>query len=227
MRDYVNRFLVLKVLLYGALLYFIYLLLLITLQYVPIDYDVAFLNLKQDEIKLTYYKVAFFGHVYMSMIVIVLGMFQFSKTIRTHFSQVHKLSGKLYVLFILLVAGPTGLIMAYHANGGIIAQLSFGVVSILWCFFTLKALLSIKKGEYQRHRNFMVRSYALTLSAVSLRLLKYGVVTIFELPPMDTYTLVSVLGWTLNLGIAELILKYSTPSIRKTTTLVESKASNA
>ena len=204
-----NRFLVLKVMLYGILMYFIYLLALITIQYIPVNYNVAFLNLKQEEIQLSYYKIAFFSHVYSSILIIILGLTQFSKTIRQQFKSVHKLSGKLYVLLILVIASPSGLIMAYHANGGLIGQVSFIVLSMLWFVFTLQGFRYIKKGNYQKHKNFMIRSYALTLSAISLRLFKFGIVTVLELPPMDTYKIVSVLGWGINLIIAELIIRKS------------------
>ena len=207
MKLILNRHFILKVVIYSFLIYFIYLLMLITFQYIPINYDVAFLNLKQEEIKLPYYKFAFFTHVYSSIIVIVLGVSQFSKTIRNHFSIIHKLNGKGYILLTLLIASPSGLIMAFHANGGLVSQISFSILSILWFIFTLIAYLSIKKGNYKKHRDFMIRSYALTLSAISLRLFKYGIVFFFELPPMDTYKIVSVLAWTINLGIAELIIR--------------------
>ena len=205
-----NRFFFLKAILYGSLVYFIYLLVLITIQYIPINYKIAFLNLKQEEIKLAYYKLAFFSHVYSSIIIISLGLTQFSKTIRNRFSSIHKISGKVYILLILLVASPSGLIMSYHANGGLISQISFLTLSTLWFVFTLRAYTSIKKRSFKKHRNFMIRSYALTLSAISLRLFKYGIVSVFELPPMDTYKIVSVLGWTINLGIAEIIIRKTT-----------------
>lgn len=201
-----DRFLAIKIIVYSALIYFIYLLWLITLQYIPIKYDVAFLNIKQDEIKLDYYKLAFFSHVFSSIITISLGLTQFSITIRKRFSSIHKFSGQLYIGLILFIACPSGLIMAFHANGGIIAQISFIILSILWFIFTLKAFVFIKKGKFHKHRDFMIRSYALTLSAVSLRLFKYWIVSLFELPPMDTYKIVSVLGWVINLGIAEIII---------------------
>lgn len=202
-----NRFVVIKTILYGFLIYFIYLLALITIQYIPINYEIAFLNLKQDEIKLPYYKLAFFSHVYSSIIIISLGLTQFSNLIRNKLSIIHKISGKLYILLILLVAAPSGLIMSYHANGGLLSKISFLILSILWFVFTFNAYKSIKKRNFKKHRNFMFRSYALTLSAISLRLLKYVIVSVFELPPMDTYKIVSILGWTINLAIVEIIIR--------------------
>lgn len=206
MKELLNRSLVFKIIAYSFLIYFIYLLALITLQYIPIREDVAFLNIKQDEIQHSHYKLAFFSHVFTSIFVIALGITQFSKTIRKRFSFIHKLSGKIYITLILLVASPSGLIMAFYANGGLIPQISFSILSILWFTFTLKAFTSIRKRDFQKHRNFMIRSYALTLSAISLRLFKYGIVTVFELPPIDTYQIISVLSWTVNLVIAEWVI---------------------
>ena len=207
MKSLLNSSLIIKVIIYSALTYFIFLLALITVQYIPINYDIAFLNIKQDEIKLTHYKLAFFSHVYSSILIIALGLTQFSKTIRSRFGLIHKINGKAYILLILLVASPSGFVMAFYANGGLIPQISFALLAILWFTFTLKAFLSIKEGNFQKHRDFMIRSYALTLSAISLRILKYGIVSIFELPPMDTYQIISVLSWTINLMIAEIIIR--------------------
>jgi hypothetical protein len=49
----------------------------------------------------------------------------------------------------------------------------------------------------------MIRSYALTLSAITLRARKYGSVFAFEPPPMDVYRLVAWLGFVPNLLFAE------------------------
>jgi len=56
----------------------------------------------------------------------------------------------------------------------------------------------------------MLRSYALTLSAISLRLFKWGIVSVFELAPMDTYKIVSIIGWTLNLVLVEIYILKTT-----------------
>ena len=71
-----------KVLIYLALGYFSYLMILITLQYIPIDFDVAFLSVKQKEIRWVYYQIAFFTHVYTSIFVLLFGLLQFSASLR-------------------------------------------------------------------------------------------------------------------------------------------------
>ncbi|MEH0153159.1 DUF2306 domain-containing protein [Limibacter armeniacum] len=186
--------------------YFGYLMCLITIQYIPIDDNVAFLNIKTEEIKLDYYKVAFFSHVYTSLPILILGILQFSKLLRVKFPQLHKKFGWGYVLLILLISAPSGFIMAVHANGGIWSKTSFVLQAILWFSFTLNALIHALKHNWKEHFNSMLRSFALTLSAISLRLFKWIIVSTFALPPMDTYKIVSWLGWGVNILIVEIYI---------------------
>ncbi len=191
---------------YLSIGYFIYLMIEITLQYIPINFDVAFLSLKQAEIQLWYYQLAFFSHVYSSIIIIIAGLPQFSTTVRNRIPWIHRNLGKLYILLILWVASPSGFIMAVHANGGLFSKISFIIQAVLWFYFNYQAYQFAKAKEWKLHRNFMLRSYALTLSAISLRIFKWGIANTLELPPMDTYKIVAWLGWLVNLGLVELYI---------------------
>lgn len=190
---------------YLSLAYFSYLMILITVQYLPIDFEAAFLRIKQDEIKLKHYQIAFFTHVYISVFTLFFGSFQFSNFIRSKYTRFHKYVGYLYVVSILLFASPTGFIMGYYANGGVFSQISFCLLSVLWFYFTLQAMLKIKRNDWIGHKKFMMRSYALTLSAITLRLFKYVIVSLFELPPMDTYKIVAW-SWVVNLIFVEFLI---------------------
>ncbi len=203
-----------KISYYVSLIYFTYLMILITLQYIPMKFDVAFLNIKQEEVQLRYYQTAFFGHVYTSIFVLIFGIIQFSKSVRNRFTKLHKNLGKLYVFLILLIAAPSGFIMALHANGGVFSKISFVIQALLWFWLTYKAFRYAQNKEWINHQRFMLRSYALTLSAVSLRLFKWIIVYAIELPPMDTYKIVSWLGWLFNLILIEVYLmnKKTTPN---------------
>lgn len=179
---------------------------LITVQYVPIDYSAAFLALKSHETQFLYYRIAFFTHVYSSIFVLMTGFVQFSKAVRLRYPRIHRRLGKVYIVLVLLLAAPSGLIMGIHGNGGIYSQISFCIQAVLWFCFTLWAYTSIRKGNIARHYDFMVLSFALTLSAVSLRLFKWGIVHTLALPPMDTYRIVVWLGWTFNILVALAII---------------------
>lgn len=193
---------------YLILGYFTYLMMLITAQYVPIDVSAAFLRIKEEVIAYRHYQIAFFSHVYSSIFVLLAGFTQFSQKIRDRFPGIHRGVGLSYVLLILVVASPSGLVMAYYANGGLVAQVSFSILAILWFAFTFRAFQAAKQRNWAVHQAFMLRSYALTLSAISLRLFKWVIVSIWALPPMETYRIVSVAGWVVNWLLIEALLLY-------------------
>lgn len=189
-----------------GLAYFSYLLLLISMQYIPFRSDAAFLRIKMDEVKLPYYIPFFKAHVFTSFLLLIAGFTQFSKWIRTRYRNIHRYVGWSYIVILLVFSAPSGLVLGYHANGGCTSQLAFILLGVLWIYTTAQALRYALKKDWTRHRNFMIRSYALTLSAISLRLFKYIIVFIWHPLPMDTYRLVAWLGWVVNLAIAEIII---------------------
>jgi hypothetical protein len=113
----------------------------------------------------------------------------------------------MYVLILLLVSGPAGLIMAVYANGGWPSQLAFITLSVLWLWTTSKAWLAIRQRNFVVHGEWMIRSYALTLSALTLRAWKFLIVMALHPRPMDVYMIVAWLGWIPNLLIAEWLIR--------------------
>ena len=188
---------------YLPLLYFTGLMVIISAQYVPINHQVAFLRVKQDVVGLAHYQYAFFIHVYTSILVLLAGLIQFSTFIRLSYPTVHRVAGRWYVGLILLAASPSGLVMGFYANGGMSAQISFTLLAVLWFGFTYKGYAYARQKQWRLHENFMLRSLALTLSAVSLRLFKWVIVSTLALPPMDTYVIVAWAGWVVNWLLVE------------------------
>lgn len=191
------------VIVYG---FFTYLLFNISLQYIPYNTDVAFLRIKQDVINIPFYKLAFFTHVYTAIFVLPAGFTQFSSYIRRNFTLIHRYSGWMYAVTVILFAGPSGFYMGLYANGGVVSQVSFCLLALLWIFFTLMAIVKVIQHDFISHREFLIRSFALTLSAITLRAWKYLLVFLFHPRPMDVYEIVAWLGWIPNIIIAELII---------------------
>jgi hypothetical protein len=114
--------------------------------------------------------------------------------------------GYAYVLNVLFITGPAGLIMSFYANGGIPSRIAFVLLSVLWMGFTAAAVYYAFKKKFLVHQMFMIRSYALTLSALTLRAWKVLLADFTDIRPMDRYRLIAWLGWGLNLIIAEVII---------------------
>jgi hypothetical protein len=189
-----------------TLAFFVYLMVGITLEYLPYNTDVGFLQIKQEYIDIDIWRTAFFVHVYMSMWVLLAGFTQFSAKLRGRYPGLHRAMGYIYAIDVLFVTGPAGLLMGFYANGGIASKTSFVLLAVGWIAFTAIAVKKAKDGDYDAHRDFMIRSYALTLSALTLRAWKWSINNSVELPPMDVYRAVAWLGWVPNLFIAEIII---------------------
>ena len=179
----------------------------ITVAYLPYNTDVGFLQIKQDYIDIDHWRVAFFIHVYASMWVLLAGFTQFSSHLQSFYPRVLRALGYVYVTNVLLITGPAALLMSVYANGGITSKIGFGLLAVGWISFTAMALIKAKNGDFVAHRNFMMRSYALTLSALTLRAWKWGITNTVELPPMDVYRAVAWLGFVPNILIAELLIR--------------------
>lgn len=179
----------------------------ITIPYFSLREDVAFLRIKQWVIENEIWKSSFYIHVFTSSLCLIAGFTQFSKNIQQNQPALHKTMGRLYVVVILFLSGPAGLAMALYANGGLLSQSAFTTLAILWILFTYLAYHFARKLDFKKHRAFMIRSFALTLSAITLRAWKWIIVLLFRPHPMDAYMLFAWLGWIPNLMIAEYLIR--------------------
>lgn len=197
-----------NLLVFIAIAYASYLLILLSLPYIHFERNVDFLKTKQLIYHLKYWRVSFYIHVFTSPVVIISGLFQFNRWILKNHSRIHRISGYAYILTVIFITGPAAFIMSLWANGGRIAQLSFVLLSILWILFTYLAYHHLKKGSIDRHAKWMLRSYALTLSAVTLRFYAY-LFDVFnlDLGPKETYILLAYIAWIPNLLMAEILIK--------------------
>lgn len=191
-----------------AILYASYLLLLLSIPYLNLKPNTDFLGTKQLIYHIKLWRFSFYTHVFTSIFCIVAGLFQFVPLILRRFPTLHRLFGFIYIGVVLLFSGPSGLIMSFYANGGMLAKMSFVILSILWIVTSFIAFMKVKNGKYQAHGAWMLRSYALTLSAVSLRLYAY----IFDFMPLnftpiEEYTLLAWISWIPNLIFAEWMIK--------------------
>jgi uncharacterized membrane protein YozB (DUF420 family) len=103
----------------------------------------------------------------------------------------------------------------------------FGTLAILWGFSTVKAYRAIRRGDVASHRAWMMRSFALTYAAVTLRLW-FGVLIGVQIPSLsanfdlravmaNAYAPLPYLCWIPNLVIVELLIgRRGLPSLRMT-----------
>ena len=185
---------------------FCWLMVDLTLPYLSFSYDVDFLLTKQKIIHLRHWRYAFNFHILFSVFSLIAGLTQFSNYILTKYKKLHRVMGYTYVIDVICIAGPSGLVMAFYANGTIVSKTSFVLLSVLWIGFTSMAILKALKKKFIEHEKWMIRSYALTLSAITLRLMALVLPKFVYLDAHAEYAIIAWLSWTINLLIAEWII---------------------
>ncbi|MDP9076642.1 MAG: DUF2306 domain-containing protein [Bacteroidota bacterium] len=171
--------------------------------------NIGFLKFKQDYIHIIPWKIAFYTHVFTVIFALLAGFTQFSNYILKQHRAIHKLMGKLYVYDILFLNFPAAMIMAIYANGQLPAKTAFVVLDCLWFWFTYKAVAEVKRKNIKAHRQYMIRSYALTLSAVTLRLWKIIILAFAYIDPLHLYMIDAWMGFIPNLLFAEWLIRKS------------------
>lgn len=177
------------------------LIILKSIAYLNPDFNKGFLINKKH--LFNYYKIALYTHIFSAPIAILSGLFQFTFYKSKH----HKKIGSVYIFFTLFLAAPSAFFMSFYAIGGFISIINFLLLSILWFYYTYKALLFIKKGLITKHVQFIIGSFILTNSAVLLRIFLFTNNQFEFLNTTNGYIICSILSWLPLLLTYELFLK--------------------
>jgi hypothetical protein len=197
---------VFSVVLFIFLALFWYLMFRIVAPYTSGATDIDFLETKQHIIGWATYRWSFYLHIFSSLWVLAAGLTQFSSILLKKTPVVHRWVGRIYVGIIILVSAPAACVMSVYANGNDFTKASFGVLSVLWWLTTWRAYHVILKGDIVGHKAWMYRSYALTLSAITLRIMQFCFATWTDIDPETAYELIALPSWLVNLAIAEVLI---------------------
>ena len=108
-------------------------------------------------------------HLAGGLTTVLLGPVQFLTQWRLRQPRLHRLTGRIYLVGMLVAAtGATGLIATSPAPFAIRA--AFAATALAWLTTALTGLAAILRGAVERHRRWMVRNYAVTLAPIIFRL---------------------------------------------------------
>lgn len=159
-------------------------------------------------------QVGIYCHVFASVLALAIGPFQFWTRLRTSRPALHRWMGRMYLGVGVLVGGVSGLYMASSAYGGLVSQLGFGLLAVVWLWTGFRAYLSIRGGDVTAHQIWMIRNFSLTFGAVTLRIyLPLSMVS--GIGFSVAYPIIAWLAWVPNLIAAEwFIRKMHRPALK-------------
>ena len=175
---------------------------IISWRFIPLGIDIAFEGLGASVLEP---RLPFVAHVTAAPIALALGGFQFVQYFRVRIPLIHRWSGRVYGAAIL-VGGLAALAMAFNATDRPAAAVGFGLLGVLWLGFTAYGIHLARNKQFAKHREYMLRSFALTFAAVTLRLqlpfLMWDGSTYLEVSSIVAWT-----AWVPNLVLVEIWLR--------------------
>ncbi|MFJ6385058.1 DUF2306 domain-containing protein [Kitasatospora sp. NPDC092039] len=139
-------------------------------------------------------------HVFGAVTALALGPWQFSGRLRARLPRWHRRIGATYLL-ACLVGGVGALWLAPVAYGGALSGAGFAGLAAAWLVTGGAGLRAVLDGRVADHRRWMIRSFALTSAAVTLRLMLLAATTA-GLDFRASYTAIAWLCWVPNLVLA-------------------------
>ena len=151
-------------------------------------------------------RIALSLHALGGAIALLAGPLQFVPRFRESNWNRHHLLGWIYCGAVLL-GWCASLWIAPHAQTGWIASSGFLSLGAAWIVATGLAVQFILRGDALTHRRWMIRSYALTAAAITLRIyLPLSVA--FHWPFSIAYPTIAWLCWIPNALAAEVYLRF-------------------
>lgn len=147
-------------------------------------------------------------HVASAATALLISPTQFLPKLRTSLGGLHRWVGRTYVV-ACIVGGVSGFVLALGSLAGPVATAGFGLLATLWVITTVMGWRRATQRRFAEHRKWMIRSFALTFAAVTLRLY----LSLLLLTPIgfeDGYRAISFLCWVPNLLVAEFWLRRAT-----------------
>jgi uncharacterized membrane protein len=155
------------------------------------------------------------GHILFGSIALITCSMQVWTWLRTKHPRVHRISGRLYVFAGVVPAGLFALVVSVISVVGPAGKIGNVLLSLLWFGTTFAGYLAARRHDYQAHRRWMIRSFALCWSIVVNRVwLVLLLVLLFQFEDSyyggDTDALIEDaavasiwLSWIVNLMIAQ------------------------
>src|SRR5688572_22756465 len=186
-----------------------------TLPYFSFNKGFSFIEERALLFQNSIYNTSFYIHILAGMLCIVAALIQFSRVILKKAKAIHRWSGRVYVFVVLFLGAPTGLYMSFFAKGSFWERALFMFMAIFWFLTTLRGLQEILNKNMLAHKIWMIRSYAMAMTAVTFRVY-HLIFYLLDWNHLENYEIslwISVIG---NMLAAEWIIYRKSRSYLKT-----------
>jgi hypothetical protein len=148
----------------------------------------------------------FVPHMLGGLVAIVLGPLQFWPRIRNRHPKVHRVTGRVYLSGVL-VSALGGIGLALTTAGPVAYAAGLFALSVAWLLTSSMAFFAIKRRDFVQHKEWMIRSYVVTFSFVTFRIVTDVLAAAGIGERAVNFTLMSWAAWALPLLVTEAVIQ--------------------
>jgi Predicted membrane protein (DUF2306) len=156
------------------------------------------------------YKWPLVFHISCGLIAMIIGPFQFWKTFRSKYIKTNRMMGRIYLIAILIgTISATNL--AWTSGYKISFSWAFGLqaLAFAWISTALMAYISIMKRRIVQHKEWMIRSYVVTLGFFFFRIFNNSEFVKSIIPEFKERGVTNIwCCWAIPLLITEIVLSW-------------------
>jgi len=150
-------------------------------------------------------------HILPGLVVLTLGPLQFLAPLRARFPRLHRWTGRV----LLTAAVPVGLSGLFFGvlvpYAGLSETLPSAIFGGLFLLAIAQAFRAIRRRDMRRHREWVLRLFALAMGVGTIRLVGVGLVALGEVEVPRIVGVSFWLGWLATLGAAEWWIRATRP----------------
>lgn len=158
-------------------------------------------------------------HIVPGLLFVLLAPLQFVPTLRQRRPRLHRILGRV-VLSAGLITGVTALAMtSLMAIGGAVERAATTLFGVLFLSALIRAFLSIRRRDVVRHREWMIRAFAIGLAVATVRPIVgmfFATQRLTNLTPQEFFGIAFWMGFTIHLIAAEAWIRHTRRQVETT-----------
>lgn len=146
------------------------------------------------------------AHIAGGMVALLSGPFQLWLGFTGRRMEVHKRLGIVYMSGIA-VGATAAFYLAFHTDFGWIFGAGLAGLASAWIVTTTMAMIAIKRGHDEHHKEWMLRSYVVTFAFVTFRVLQVSLNSVGVGTLQEQLAVASWFCWAVPLFVTEMVIQ--------------------
>jgi uncharacterized membrane protein len=164
--------------------------------------------------------VSWFLHALTGVAFGIAGPMNFFLAQRRRFGRLHRVTGRVFaVAGLVLGLTALSLLLSVEPQRTPVVDVTRAVFGLALIGAITKAILAIRRRDIQGHRAWVIRAFAFGMGLGTVALVFFPIYLVTGAPPKGLASdILFAVSWSLNVGIAEWIIRSTAPSARRLTT---------